>query len=49
MWENHYQAEFYAGAVTQLLRVWARNDFAESPEEISRIIYSLLNHEPLPH
>lgn len=48
VWENRYQAEFYAGAVSQLLRVWARNDFTESPEEISRIIYTLLNHEPLP-
>lgn len=47
IWDNRYQAEFYAGAVTHLLRVWARNDFAESPEEISRITYHLLNHEPL--
>lgn len=47
VWSNLYQAEFYAGAVTHLLRVWARNDFAESPDEISRIIYTLLNHEPL--
>ena len=46
-WESHYQAEFYAGAVTQLLRVWVRNDFAESPDEISRIIYTLLSHQPL--
>lgn len=46
VWSNHYQAEFYAGAVTHLLRVWARSNFAESPEEISRIIYTLLNHEP---
>lgn len=46
-WENRYQAEFYAGAVTRLLRAWARNDFAESPEEISRIIYTLLNREPM--
>lgn len=45
-WENRYQAEFYAGAVTQLLRVWIRNDFAESPDEISRIIYALLTHPP---
>lgn len=44
---NRYQAEFYAGAITRLLRVWARNNFAESPEEMSRIIYTLLNHEPL--
>lgn len=47
IWSNLYQAEFYAGAVTHLLQVWARNNFAESPEEISRIIYTLLNHEPL--
>ncbi len=47
VWSNLYQAEFYAGAVTHLLRVWARNNFAESPDEISRIIYTLLNHEPL--
>lgn len=45
VWTNCYQAEFYAGAVTQVLRVWARNNFAESPEEISRIIYALLHHE----
>ena len=32
---------------TQLLRAWIRNNFEESPEEISRIIYTLLNHEPL--
>ena len=47
VWTNHYQAEFYAGAVTHMLRVWARRSFAESPEEITRIIYSLLNHEPM--
>lgn len=47
VWTNHYQAEFYAGAVTHMLRVWARKSFAESPEEITRIIYSLLNHEPM--
>lgn len=47
VWSNYYQAEFYAGAVTRLLRVWARNNFAESPDEISRIIYTLLNYEPL--
>lgn len=47
VWSNLYQAEFYAGAVTHLLRVWARNSFVESPDEISRIIYTLLNHEPL--
>lgn len=47
VWSNHYQAEFYAGAVTHMLRVWARRSFAESPEEITRIIYSLLNHEPM--
>ena len=45
VWSNLYQAEFYAGAVTRLLRAWARNNFAESPDEISRIIYNLLNHE----
>ena len=48
-WSNLYQAEFYAGAVAQLLRVWARNNFMESPDEISRIIYTLLHHEPLEH
>lgn len=47
IWSNLYQAEFYAGAVTRLIQVWARNNFAESPEEISRIIYTLLHHEPL--
>ena len=47
VWTNHYQAEFYAGAVTHMLRVWARRSFAESPAEITRIIYSLLNHEPM--
>ena len=47
VWTNHYQAEFYAGAVTHMLRVWARSSFAESPAEITRIIYSLLNREPL--
>ena len=47
VWKNRYQAEFYAGAVSHLLRAWARNDFAESPDEISRIIYTLLHHEHL--
>ena len=47
VWSNHYQAEFYAGAVTHMLRVWARSSFAESPAEITRIIYSLLNREPM--
>ncbi len=46
-WSNLYQAEFYSGAVTHLLRVWARNNFMETPDEISRIIYTLLNHEIL--
>lgn len=45
--DNRYQAEFYAGATTQLLRAWVRNDCAESPDEITRIIYTLLKHEPL--
>ena len=47
IWSNHYQAEFYAGASTHMLRVWARRNFAESPEEITRITYSLLNREPM--
>lgn len=47
VWDNHYQAEFYAGATTQLLRAWVRNDCAESPDEITRIIYHMLHHEPL--
>ena len=47
VWDNRYQAEFYAGATTQLLRAWVRNDCAESPEEITRIIYTLLNHRTL--
>ena len=46
-WSNLYQAEFYSGAVTHLLRVWASNNFVETPDEISRIIYTLLNHEIL--
>ena len=47
VWDNRYQAEFYAGATTQLLRAWVRNDCAESPDEITRIIYALLKHEAL--
>lgn len=47
VWDNRYQAEFYAGATTQLLRAWVRNDCPESPDEISRIIYTLMNHECL--
>jgi len=47
VWDNRYQAEFYAGATTQLLRAWVRNDCAESPDEISRIIYTLMSHERL--
>ena len=46
-WDNRYQAEFYAGATTHLLRAWVRNDCAESPDEISRIIYTLLKRESL--
>lgn len=46
-WNNRYQAEFYAGATSQLLRAWVRNDCAESPDEITRIIYTLLKHESL--
>ena len=34
-------------SLTFMLRVWARSSFAESPEEITRIIYSLLNREPM--
>ena len=45
-WDNRYQAEFYAGASNQLLRAWVRNDCAESPEEITRIIYTLLKRDP---
>ena len=47
VWGNRYQAEFYAGATSQLLRAWVRNDCAESPDEITRIIYTLLKHEIL--
>jgi len=47
VWSNIYQAEFYAGAVTHLLRVWVRSNFTESPDDISRIIYTLLNHETI--
>lgn len=45
--DNRYQAEFYAGAATHLLRAWVRNNCAESPDEISRIIYTLVKRESL--
>ena len=48
VWTNHYQAEFYAGATNQVIRAWIRNNFAESPEEITGIIYTLLGYRPIP-
>jgi AcrR family transcriptional regulator len=47
VWTNRYQAEFYAGATNQVVRAWIRNNFAESPEEITKIIHSLLGHDHL--
>lgn len=46
VWTSQYQAEFFAGATTQVIRAWIRNNFAESPEEITRIIYTLLGYRP---
>lgn len=46
VWNNRYQAEFYAGATTQLTRAWIHNGFEESPQEITKIICELLNWAP---
>lgn len=47
VWNNRYQAEFFAGATTQLTRAWIRNGFEESPHEITQIICELIKLEPL--
>ena len=44
-WNNRYQAEFYAGATTQLIRAWIHNGFEESPEEIAAITCQLMGHK----
>ena len=41
-WSNRYQAEFYAGATTQMIRAWIHNGFEESPEEIAAITCQLM-------
>ncbi len=41
-WNNRYQAEFYAGATTQMIRAWIHNGFEESPEEIAAITCQLM-------
>lgn len=45
VWSNRYQAEFYAGATTQLTRAWVHNGFEESPQKITEIICDLLKWE----
>ena len=44
-WNNRYQAEFYAGATTQLIRAWIHNGFEESPEEIAAITCQLMGYK----
>jgi len=44
-WSNRYQAEFFAGASTQLTRAWIHNGFEESPREITEIICDLIKLE----
>lgn len=46
-WHCRYQAEFYSGVTTHLTRAWIHNDFAESPQEITDIIYDLLRLKDL--
>lgn len=43
VWNNHYQAEYHAGATTQLIRAWIHNGFEESPQEMSELICNLVN------
>lgn len=45
VWNNRYQAEYHAGATTQLIRAWIRNGFEESPQEIAEIICELIKWE----
>ena len=40
---NHYYAAYHAGATTQLIRAWVHNGFEKSPEEITDLIYDLVN------
>lgn len=35
---KHYIASIYSGAINNLLFSWVKNDFEESPEEMSRIL-----------
>lgn len=42
VWNNRYQAEFYAGATTHVVRAWIQNGFEESPHEITDIICELI-------
>ncbi len=42
MWTNRYQAEFYAGGITKLIRIWVGNGCEESPQEFSDILCDLI-------
>ncbi len=42
VWTNRYQAEFYAGGITKLIRIWIRNGCEESPQEFSDILCDLI-------
>ena len=43
---KRYQAEFYAGATTQLIRAWIHNGFRESPQEIAELTFELVKWTP---
>jgi len=44
--DKRYQAEFYAGATTQLIRAWIHNGFKESPREIAELTFELVKWTP---
>ena len=46
IWNIRYQAEFYAGATTQIIRAWIHNGFQESPLEITEITCKLIKLDP---
>lgn len=39
---NLYYAEYYAGAMTWLIRAWIHNGFREDPQQITQIICDLI-------
>lgn len=40
---RHYEMYYYSGALVNIFSLWISRDLAESPEELARIIYNIVN------